>query len=234
MIPFYNEQDNVEVLLSEIDTVLADLFVYEIIAVDDGSSDETAHVLQRLAARVAHLRIVQLPANCGQSTALANGIHAARAPLIVTLDGDGQNPPANIPQLLQAYHARPSRPCIVVGWRQKRRDNGFRRLSSRLANGLRRRVLDDRCADTGCGLKVFERDMFLSLPRFDHMHRFFPALFRRAGGEIVNVPVAHRPRLSGQSKYGVHNRLWTGLVDLAGVYWLLRRNCPIRRELHDA
>ena len=234
VIPFYNEQDSVAALLAEIDRALAGQIDYELIAVDDGSTDDTASVLSLAAGRVATLRVVRLPQNCGQSAALANGIHAARAPLIATLDGDGQNPPADITRLVDAYRqqAQASR-CLVVGWRRTRNDSALRRLSSRMANGLRGALLGDGCPDTGCGLKVFARDDFLALPSFRHMHRFLPALFVRAGAQVISVPVAHRPRRAGRSKYGVGNRLWTGLLDMAGVYWLQRRACRIDYEVDD-
>jgi dolichol-phosphate mannosyltransferase len=155
--------------------------------------------------------------------------------LIATLDGDGQNPPADIAALVRAYRegAAHGGPLLVTGWRRERNDGWLRRFSSRLANRLRGQLLGDACPDTGCGLKVFTRDEFLALPRFRHMHRFLPALFVRAGGRVLSVPVAHRPRRSGRSKYGVRNRLWVGLVDLAGVYWLQRRGCNIDYEAQD-
>lgn len=234
VIPFFNEQDNIEPLLTEVEAVLDPVYAYEIVAVDDGSTDATHSTLEQLAHNRRNLRVVTLKHNRGQSIALANGVRVARARVVITLDGDGQNPPSEIPGLLQAYHAAcTATPRIVVGWRKKRDDNALRRLSSRVANGVRRALLRDDCPDTGCGMKVFERALFLTLPQFDHMHRFLPALFRRAGCQVINVPVTHRPRVTGYSKYGVHNRLWAGLVDLAGVYWLLRRHCPVETESHD-
>lgn len=234
VIPFFNEQDSIEPLLMEVAAALDPVCSYEIVAVDDGSTDGTPGNLRRLRSNVKNLRIVSLKHNRGQSIALANGVRAARAPLIATLDGDGQNPPGEIPTLLQAHHtAGNSTQHIIVGWRQQRGDNVLRRLSSRMANDLRRRLLHDDCPDTGCGMKVFERQLFLALPQFNHMHRFLPALFRRAGCRVINIPIAHRPRRTGYSKYGVHNRLWVGLVDLVGVYWLLRRHCPIEPGLRD-
>ncbi|BAW81100.1 dolichol-phosphate mannosyltransferase [Candidatus Nitrosoglobus terrae] len=227
IIPFFNERDNVEPLLAEIDSALCTLFTYEIIAVDDGSTDGTTEILSQRAAYTAHLRMLRLEENRGQSVAIANGVYIAKAPLIVTLDGDGQNPPANIPTLVSAYHAADTYPCIIAGWRQNRYDSLVYRLSSRLANTLRCCLLHDKCRDTGCGLKVFARQTFLMLPLFNHMHRFLPALVNRMGGKVINVPVTHRYRKAGRSKYGVRNRLLVGLVDLAGVYWLMRRSCPI-------
>lgn len=234
VIPFCNEQDNVCALLAEVHQALAATDSYEIIAVDDGSSDNTVHVLSM--ADAPYLRIVTLAVNCGQSAAIAHGVQAARAPLVVTLDGDGQNPPAEIPALLQAYR-QTSRcsgaPLLVIGWRQDRNDTWLRRISSRLANRLRGALLGDGCPDTGCGLKVFARADFLRLPRFAHMHRFLPALFIRDGGRVHSVPVSHRPRRSGKSKYGIRNRLWVGFVDMAGVCWLQRRGCTLATERDD-
>lgn len=234
VIPFYNEQDNVAALLAEIDTALTPILEYEMIAVDDGSTDATSTALAAAAARLDRLRVVRMGGNRGQSAALVNGIHAARAPLIATLDGDGQNPPTDIVTLLDGYRqAASGRPVAVVGWRQQRNDSGLRRLSSRVANRFRSRILADHCPDTGCGLKVFARSDFLALPRFRHMHRFLPALLARAGVRVISVPVAHRARRSGHSKYGIRNRLWTGLLDTLGVYWLIHRDCRIETEADD-
>ncbi|MES1950433.1 group 2 family glycosyl transferase [Salinisphaera sp. S4-8] len=231
VIPFYNEQDNVAHVIGEVRDALGTNGDYEVIAVDDGSSDDTVAMLELVAARVPALRIVTLAQNRGQSSALANGVRAARAPLIATLDGDGQNPPRDIPRLVQAYQDEGAdAPVLVMGWRQQRNDNLLRRLSSRFANRVRNALLGDGCPDTGCGLKVFARDDFLRLPAFDHMHRFLPALFVRDGGRVISVAVTHRPRRSGHSKYGVHNRLWVGLIDLAGVLWLQRRACRAEQE----
>ena len=164
-------------------------------------------------------------------------MRAAAGPLVATLDGDGQNDPADIPALAarwqQLHDAAPMAPVLIAGWRNKRQDTTLRRWSSRVANGVRASLLGDATPDTGCGLKVFARDDFLALPWFDHMHRFLPALMRRAGGRVESVPVAHRPRLKGQSHYGVHNRLWVGLVDLLGVMWLQRRaRVPVADRLN--
>lgn len=234
VIPFYNEQDNVAVLLAEIDAALAPALDYEMIAVDDGSTDATPAVLAEAAARFGSLRVVRLDANRGQSAALVNGVHAARAPLIATLDGDGQNPPADILALVRRYRqAEGTGSVAVVGWRRQRNDSRLRRLSSRVANRFRSAILADHCPDTGCGLKVFARRDFLALPRFRHMHRFIPALLARAGVRVLSVPVSHRARRSGQSKYGIRNRLWTGLIDTLGVYWLIHRDCRIQTEADD-
>jgi dolichol-phosphate mannosyltransferase len=153
---------------------------------------------------------------------------AARGRLVATLDGDGQNDPADIPALLVRWRAEggdaaDAGPMLLAGWRAARSDDWLRRLSSRVANGVRSRALGDGTPDTGCGLKLFARESFLALPYFDHMHRFLPALVRRHGGRVISVPVRHRPRRRGQSHYGVWNRLWVGIVDLGGVMWLRRR-----------
>jgi dolichol-phosphate mannosyltransferase len=166
--------------------------------------------------------VVRHRASAGQSAAIASGVRAARGIWIVTLDGDGQNDPADAPKLL-ARAREPDAPALVAGWRTTRRDTGLKRASSRIANAVRGALLGDRTPDTGCGLKVFRRATFLALPGFDHMHRFLPALVRRAGGAVVNVPVRHRPRGAGRSKYGVLDRLGVGIVDLFGVMWLQRR-----------
>lgn len=239
VVPFYNEQDNVDPLLTEIDQVLAQRDDVEIVAVDDGSTDATPAALAEAGANIPRLRVVRLQRNSGQSAAIANGVVAARGRLVVTLDGDGQNPPPDIPALIEHHErnagAADGAPLLVIGWRQSRQDNWLRKLSSRLANGVRGRLLRDDCPDTGCGLRAFARADFLNLPRFNHMHRFLPALYRRAGGRVENVPVGHRPRQHGKSKYGVNNRLWVGLVDLVGVAWLIKRPCTIEwNTIHAA
>lgn len=221
VIPVYNEMENIRPLVEEIHAALGDRD-FEVIYVDDCSSDGTAARLLGVRRDYPRLRIVRHGRRCGQSTALRTGIRLARAPLAATLDGDGQNDPADIPHLLQVLLTSPGIVC-VCGFRRKRRDSGLKRISSRAANAVRARLLRDGTPDTGCGLKVFRREAFLDLPYFDHMHRFLPALFRRAGGEIASVEVNHRHRRSGKSKYGFHNRLWVGIVDLLGVLWLQRR-----------
>ena len=226
VIPFYNEQDNIEPLLKEVSNALTGV-EHEIVAVDDGSVDNTLAVMQSLKAQLPTLRIVRHRRNFGQSAAIASGVKAAKFDMIATLDGDGQNDPADIPALLKAVqeHARPGKTVVAVGKRSKRRDNWLRRISSRIANNTRMKLLNDDCPDTGCGLKLFPRATFLSLPHFNHMHRFLPALFKRHGAVVVNVPVNHRPRTRGKSKYGVGNRLWVGIVDIFGVRWLQSRPC---------
>ena len=158
---------------------------------------------------------------------------AARGKWIATLDGDGQNDPADIPKLVAARaSADPAVKCFA-GWRVNRRDDFLKRISSKIANGVRSRILRDATPDTGCGLKLFERAAFLDLPYFDHMHRFMPALFQREGYSVISVPVNHRSRTRGQSKYGLHNRLWVGIVDLFGMIWLKSRASPRVRTSGD-
>lgn len=225
VVPVCNEAGNVLPLLREIHSAAVDCGTFEVVYVDDGSSDATADELQQARDRYPHLRVLRHRQCCGQSSALLTGIGAARSPLIVTLDGDGQNDPADVPLLLQRYRAaqQDSQPLMLIGYRTRRRDSRWRHWSSRVANGVRSRLLRDATPDSGCGLKLFPRDLFLALPAFDHMHRFLPALMLRAGARVESIPVHHRQRQRGRSKYGLHNRLWAGLVDMAGVMWLQRR-----------
>ncbi len=224
VIPAYNEAENVVPLVREIARCLAGRCEYEVIVVDDGSEDDTVPRLKALrAAGEAPLRILCHPRNLGQSAALRNGIAAARGEWVATLDGDGQNDPADIPRLLAVLASGDPRLRLVCGHRVRREDPWQKRLSSRIANAVRTRLLGDGVPDTGCGLKLVHRQAFLDLPFFDHMHRFLPALIERGGGTVVSVDVGHRPRLRGQSKYGVQNRLWVGITDLFGVLWLKRR-----------
>lgn len=224
VIPARNEADSIRPLIEEIHRALEPLVAFEIVCVDDGSEDNTASELRAARAADPRLRVLRHRHACGQSTAIWSGVAAARGEWIVTLDGDGQNVPGDIPMMLEARDAAGLENLhMVAGIRRRRRDNWLRRVSSRVANGLRRRLLKDGIIDSGCGLRLFRRDAFLALPYFDHMHRFLPALIRRNGGEVIQVPVDHRPRLSGKSSYGIHNRLWTGIADLLGVMWLQRR-----------
>ena len=225
VVPVKNEAENIEPLIREIVAAVSTLADYEIVYVDDGSTDATLAELKRLAAELPQLRIVRHQASCGQSTAITSGTLAARFDWIATLDGDGQNDPADIPALLARLRASDATENLhmLAGWRANRRDTWFRRFSSRVANGVRSNLLKDATPDTGCGLKVFSRATFLRLPYFDHMHRFLPALVQRHGGRVESVVVNHRPRERGTSKYGLHNRLWVGIVDLFGVMWLIRR-----------
>jgi len=225
VVPVHNEQDNIRPLVAEIRAALDGRVEYEIIYVDDGSSDTTPDVLSELRREVPRLRTLRHPRSYGQSTAILSGVRAARAPWIATLDGDGQNDPADIPALLAVRDETldTGAKLMVCGHRRRRRDTWLRRLSSRIANGVRSRLLRDDTPDTGCGLKLFPRDAFLAFPFFDHIHRFLPALMQRGGGRVVSVEVNHRPRERGTSHYGVHNRLWAGIVDMLGVMWLQRR-----------
>jgi len=225
VIPVRNEAGNIAPLVTEIAAALDGLIQYEIVYVDDGSDDATAAEIGRLQQNLPHLRLVRHAASCGQSAAVRTGVKAARARWIATLDGDGQNDPADIPNLWQlACNAPANPPLLIAGQRQRRRDSWSKRHASRLANAVRRRMLNDDTPDTGCGLKLFPRALFLDLPYFDHMHRFLPALVLREGGTVRSVPVNHRPRERGASKYGVFDRLWVGIVDLFGLLWLRRRS----------
>ena len=227
VVPVCNEAENVEPLAREIHAALA-WRDYEMIFIDDGSTDETAAILQRLRAELPALRVLRHSFRSGQSAAVASGVRAARAPWVATLDGDGQNDPADIPKLLAARDAPEGRGVqLFMGNRKaSRKDTAFRKLQSSVANGVRSSLLGDGTPDTGCGIKLFERAVFVELPRFDHMHRFLPALFLRQGARVVSIPVSHRPRMRGTSKYGMLNRLWVGIVDILGVMWLRRRFKP--------
>jgi dolichol-phosphate mannosyltransferase len=234
VVPVFNEQDNLKPLIDEIHAALEGRLDYEIIYVNDGSTDETLAILDALHQNDERLRVLSHARSCGQSTAVRTGVKAARSPWIATLDGDGQNDPADILSMYALVQQEDRDPdlCMIAGWRRKRQDSALKRFSSRLANGVRARILKDDTPDTGCGLKLFTREAFLELPYFDHMHRFLPALILRSGKKLQSVEVNHRPRHKGESKYGVHNRLWTGIVDMMGVLWLQRRGKrPDIREL---
>ncbi len=228
VIPAHNEAENIGPLVREVRVALegAGLVDWEVVVVDDGSSDGTGERATAAACEVPHLTVVRHPASRGQSFAVVTGVRASAAPWVATLDGDGQNDPADIPRLLEARAREAGRgggPLLVAGFRADRRDSWLKRVSSRIANGVRGRLLGDRTPDTGCGLKLFEREAFLAVPHFDHLHRFLPALFLRAGGRVVSVEVGHRPRTRGRSHYGLFNRLGVGIVDMIGVMWLIRR-----------
>jgi len=229
VIPVRNEGENVARLIGEIQNALEPEFDFEVIFVDDGSSDDTAQQLLARAAAWPRLRVVRHRHNYGQSAAVLSGVRAARAPLIVTLDGDGQNDPADIPALIaiaRADHALGEDGhalLLINGHRTNRRDRLSKQLGSRIANWVRRRALGDATPDSACGLKLFPRALYLTLPYFDHMHRFMPALAKRHGARLRSVAVHHRPRTAGRSNYGNWQRLWVGLIDLVGVIWLMRR-----------
>ncbi|HET7191898.1 MAG TPA: glycosyltransferase family 2 protein [Pseudolabrys sp.] len=223
VVPVRNEAGNIAPLVGEIAKAIDGLWSFEVVYVNDGSNDATEQELKQLIAQFPWLRHVRHRESCGQSAAVRSGVAAARAPLVVTLDGDGQNDPAFIPALIRALEAGAPRTGLVAGQRIGRKASGFKKLQSRIANSVRGAVLRDGTRDTGCGLKAFRRDVFLKLPYFDGLHRFLPALVRREGYAIAYVDVVDRPRAHGVSNYGMWDRLWVGIMDLAGVWWLIRR-----------
>jgi glycosyltransferase involved in cell wall biosynthesis len=223
VVPVRNEADNVGPLTEEIAAVLKDRCAFELIYVNDGSTDATAETLAGLMAERPWLRQVRHASSCGQSAAVRSGVAAARAGVIVTLDGDGQNDPSFIPALLRVLEEGGPQMGLAAGQRVGRRSGAFKQFQSRIANGVRAAILRDGTRDTGCGLKAFRRDAFLALPYFDGLHRFLPALFARDGCAVGYVDVIDRPRRHGISNYGLWDRLWVGILDLAGVWWLIRR-----------
>jgi dolichol-phosphate mannosyltransferase len=224
VIPVKDEAANVAPLVAELRAALDGLLDYEILYVDDGSEDGTAAEVARLQAEAPHLRLLRHMRSYGQSAAIRSGVKAARAAWIATLDGDGQNDPADISKLWRVVLTAPEPPpLLIAGYREDRQDSWRKRFASQIANRVRRRILGDDTPDTGCGLKLFPRSLFLDLPYFDHMHRFLPALVLREGGIVRSIQVNHRPRRRGVSKYGVLDRLGVGVVDLFGVIWLKRR-----------
>ena len=233
VVPVRNEAGNIAPLAAEIAAALAGQWPFEVVYVDDGSSDGTEAELGKLKAQYSWLRSVRHKNACGQSAAVRSGVVAARAPLIVTIDGDGQNDPRFIPDLLRALEAGGPQIGLIAGQRVKRQSGGFKKLQSRIANAVRGAVLRDGTRDTGCGLKAFRRDLFLRLPYFDGLHRFLPALVRREGLSIGYVDVVDRPRAHGVSNYGLWDRLWIGILDLAGVWWLIRRRKRVPEVSED-
>ncbi len=227
VVPVHNEAENIHPLINEIVKAIGKMKEYEIIYVNDGSSDNTATELSRAKQQIAKLRVFEHKKSCGQSAAIFTGVKAAKYPIIATLDGDGQNDPADIPRLYavlqEEWQIKNSKLAMIAGWRNKRHDSAWRLFSSKFANTVRSALLGDATPDTGCGLKVFSREIFLQLPYFDHYHRFLPALMIRQGYQVISEPVNHRPREHGISKYGTLDRLWVGISDLLGVMWLNTR-----------
>ena len=226
LIPVFNEEGNLAPIVDEIREAFAG-WTYEILFIDDGSTDGTAAELKQLKERYSGISLVTHAECRGKSAALVSGGIMARYPWLATMDGDGQDDPADVVSMLReaakAQQAGSDRFLCVCGHRRNRKDTVLKRISSRVANNVRGRLLKDDTPDTGCGLKVFRKEDFLTIPRFRNMHRFFPALFIRSGGRSVSVKVTNRPRRHGISKYGFHNRLWVGIIDMLGVMWLLRR-----------
>jgi dolichol-phosphate mannosyltransferase len=226
VVPVRNEADNIAPLIAEIAAALDDRWNYEIIYINDGSTDATAERLNAAMEARNNLRQLRHAVSSGQSAAVRSGVRAARGAIVATLDGDGQNNPAFLPALISAIEQGGERTGLAAGQRVGRKDTGFKKIQSRVANGVRKSILHDGTRDTGCGLKAFRRELFLALPYFDGLHRFLPALVRREGYDIAYVDVIDRPRQSGVSNYGFFDRLWIGIMDLAGVWWLIRRKKP--------
>lgn len=233
VVPVRNEAGNIEPLVREIEAAMAGHHTFEIVYVNDGSTDATGSVLARLQAGRPHLRQIAHEKSCGQSAAVRTGVRAARAPIVCTLDGDGQNDPAFLPAMIEALLAGAPMCGLVQGQRLGRKATAFKRMQSRVANAVRGWFLSDGTRDTGCGLKCFPREVYFSLPYFDALHRFMPALVKREGFTIALVDVVDRERLTGVSNYGFFDRLWVGVIDLCGVRWLIRRRkrVPQPREM---
>jgi dolichol-phosphate mannosyltransferase len=232
VVPVRNEAENIAPLIAEIASALDGRWPYEIIYVNDGSTDATAERLTAVMKQRENLRQIRHVTSSGQSAAVRSGVRAARGVIVATLDGDGQNNPAFLPDLIAAIENGGERVGLAAGLRVGRKDTGFKKIQSRIANGVRNAILRDGTRDTGCGLKAFRREVFLMMPYFDGLHRFLPALMRREGYEIAYVEVVDRPRRSGVSNYGFFDRLWIGIMDLAGVWWLIRRKkqTPVATE----
>ncbi|AMJ63482.1 glycosyltransferase family 2 protein [Bosea sp. PAMC 26642] len=223
VVPVRNEVGNVGPLLGDIEAACQPVGAFEVVYVDDGSSDGTPAALAELAVTRPWLRIVTHAHSCGQSAAVRSGVRQARAVVVATLDGDGQNDPSFLPAMVEALQQAGPGAGLVQGQRVGRKDTGFKKLQSRIANGVRGAILKDGTRDAGCGLKCFRREAYLALPYFDALHRFMPALMVREGYKVVHLDVRDRPRLSGVSNYGFFDRLWVGILDLVGVWWLIRR-----------
>ncbi|RLQ87890.1 glycosyltransferase family 2 protein [Notoacmeibacter ruber] len=225
VIPMKNEAGNVRRLVEEIDEACRSLPAFDLVIVDDGSDDETGEIARGLTAGGRPVRVLRHDESAGQSAAVHSGVQIAEGEFIVTLDGDGQNPPSEIPKLIAPLldPNRDSRLGLIAGQRVGRQDTWSKKYASRFANGLRNRVLKDGTRDTGCGLKAFRRDAFLALPFFNHMHRYLPALFARDGWSVGHVDVSHRSRGEGRSNYSNLQRALVGIPDLIAVAWLIRR-----------
>lgn len=236
VIPVHNEQDNISSLLEEIMGLAPAYEISEVIYVDDGSTDNTFKMLEKLRKDCPYLRVIRHAEKSGQSAAFLSGVKAAGNKLVVLMDGDGQNNPTDIESLCKAYyhHHTGSNKVMVAGQRRSRHDNFIRRMSSVTANKIRSAILHDGIRDTGCSLKLIRREDYLSLPYFDHMHRFLPALLMRDNVQIVTVEVSHRARVTGTSKYGFWNRAGVGLIDLIGVRWLLNRGKPLNLKASES
>jgi len=228
VVPVYNEEQNIEKLIDEITNSIKDIN-YEIVVVDDHSGDNTVSVLQKIQLENKRLRIIKHEKNYGQSFAVRSGVKSSVSSWIATLDGDGQNDPADIPELYLALIQQNSNNnnVLIAGHRVHRKDSRLKKISSKYANMIRSNILKDKAPDTGCGLKLFSKEFFLDLPSFNHMHRYIPALYISRGGRIVSLEVNHRPREKGESKYGFNNRFWVGIKDLLGVRWLQKRSKEI-------
>ena len=236
MVPVHNESENIEKLLLELSSIDLDGIPLDFVFVDDFSSDNTLEVLQRLRTSEPRLTVLAHETNAGQSAAIRTGVVHAAGNWIMTLDGDGQNDPADIPKFVRsAAELLPSEtPILVAGDRTRhRKDTLVKRISSKIANFIRNLILRDNCPDSGCGMKFFSRQSFLNLPHFDHMHRFLPSLFVQSGGKLIMVPTGHRQRNGGSSHYGTWGRLWAGIIDLMGVVWLRRRTINVKVKKFD-
>ncbi len=237
VVPVRNEAGNIAPLIEEIAAALDARWEYEIIYVNDGSTDATGERLLDAMRHRTNVRQLHHARSVGQSAAVRSGVRAARGAIVATLDGDGQNNPAFLPDLIAAIEKGGERVGLAAGQRVGRKDTGFKKFQSRVANRVRNAILHDGTRDTGCGLKAFRREVFLMLPYFDGLHRFLPALVRREGYDVAYVDVIDRPRRSGVSNYGFFDRLWIGIMDLAGVWWLIRRKKPTPEvtevRLHD-
>ena len=231
VIPAKNEGGSVATQMVELDAVLAPLAPFEVLYVVDGSTDDSLRELAR--ADRNWLRVIVHAESCGKSAAILTGVRAARAEIVSTLDGDGQNDPRFVLDLVAALERGGPGIALAVGQRTRRGDGRFKKLQSRVANRVRKAILNDDTRDTACGHKVFRRDVFLALPFFDSLHRFLPALVKREGYGVVHVNVVDRPRTAGTSHYGFFDRLWSGILDLFGVWWLIRRRRRVPQVRYD-